>query len=949
MALSSPSGALARVSLLPDYSLQQDATLKAVSQVVQNNQKIALQQAKLAAKLAGGGGGGRGGLSAKDGAVEWELDPNSPNGVRQIFVPGKTEKERARNKALFQTAQFNKTFQNDPAVQEKLAGLSGKSIDAQAKTIEDIRKNDLPRLFGDDRQAQRAIESVLKPQIDRINEGRKAIKEEGMLSTLWDSLRIGTKKTLTGLQEIGEDEQTKRQLNAELQAEVQNIVDRNPYLKEQRLREQEGQGFWERSEGVGGLVQNALNWAGEDPTAAATIGASAALAPLTGGASLAARVAATAVPAAIGSVIGAGTEGAEFVERTVNDPNLTEEQKSRALEEGFGTAATTGAAFGGLTIPVGRVAGAATRALGRTSLTATGRQVAKAATKEEAEAIIERAALEQAAKRATESRAKRIAKSIAENATEAGIINVGDVVAQNVNYNAATGQEGDVLEGAAEAAAASLAMGVPFGILGARRPRTVRGTETPTNTPPAPEAAPTGGSPAGGAPAGAEARPNVLTTDGTIAPGSNADRYYHAVTRYVTGGARWNADYVVDNFLRMQGNDLTTLKAWLADAPTKAPKTFTEKRMAELYDAAMRRDPDGQVFAARTAGDVPTMYDKESFLKRLRGVDVFDEEGFSREVNGLLRQGFDPKVLRDDVKKFRLKAEKKNAVIDILNAHIARQEAEARSGRQGSDGTRGDGAAAPVMAGDGQGRAGTPDLSNRQGDSRMATDTRSVAETIADAGAPELSGDSGAVEGGRAGRTPEQNLGQGQAPDANAAPAGAPAAAGTDGGPSAGAAAPRVPQPDTGAGSAGGADIGSAGGTERAGDAGGTQSLMDEALAMFNKAARERLYIDAPAVAGRIESLQSNLNAPQKKAFYKAMREGANPDNLAWTRTRDAMASTTGMSPNTIDAFVNDVSRQYKTAKSLGADVVLDDLVKANASEADTIKKVYSNLWCLTR
>ena len=124
---------------------------------------------------------------------------------------------------------------------------------------------------------------------------------------------------------------------------------------------------------------------------------------------------------------------------------------------------------------------------------------------------------------------------------------------------------------------------------------------------------------------------------------------------------------------------------------------------------------------------------------------------------------------------------------------------------------------------------------------------------------------------------------------------------------------------------------------------------MDEALAMFNKAARERLYTDAPAVAGRIESLQSNLNAPQKKAFYKAMREGANPDNLAWTRTRDAMASTTGMSPNTIDAFVNDVSRQYKTAKSLGADVVLDDLVKANASEADTIKKVYSNLWCLTR
>lgn len=947
MALSSPSGALARVSLLPDYSLQQDATLKAVSQVVKNNQQMALQQAKLAARLAGGGGGGNG-LSAKDGAWEWELDPNTPSGVRQIFVPGKTEKERARNKALFQTAQFNKTFQNDPTVQEKLAGLSGKSIDAQAKTIEDIRKNDLPRLFGDDRQAQRAIESVLKPQIDRINEGRKAIKEEGMLSTLWDSLRIGTKKTLTGLQEIGEDEQTKRQLNAELQAEVQNIVDRNPYLKEQRLREQEGQGFWERSEGVGGLVQNALNWAGEDPTAAATIGASAALAPLTGGASLAARIAATAVPAAIGSVIGAGTEGAEFVERTVNDPNLTEEQKSRALEEGFGTAATTGAAFGGLTIPVGRVAGAATRTLGRTSLTATGRQVAKAATKEEAEAIIERAALEQAAKRATESRAKRIAKSIAENATEAGIINVGDVVAQNVNYNAATGQEGDVLEGAAEAAAASLAMGVPFGILGARRPRTPRGTETPTNTPPAPEAAPTGGSPTGGAPAGAEARPNVLTTDGTIAPGSNAGRYYHTVTRYVQSGGKWNADSIVDNFLRMEGNDLTTLKAWLDDAPGKS-KAFTEKRMAELYDAAMRRDPDGQVFAARTAGDVPTMYDKDSFLKRLRAVDAFDDDGFSREVNGLLRQGFDPKVIRDDVKKFRLKAEKKNAVIDILNAHIAQREAEARSGKQGSDGTRGDGAAASVLAGDGQGRTGTPDLSNRQGDSRMATDSRSIAETLADAGATELSGNSGAVESGRLGRATEQNLGPGEAPDANAAPAGNPAAAGTDGGPSAGAAAPRVPQPDTGAGSAGGADIGSAGGTERAGDVGGTQSLMDEAMAMFNEAARERLYTDAPAVAGRIESLQSNLNAPQKKAFYKAMREGANPDNLAWARTRDAMASTTGMSPNTIDAFVNDVSRQYKTAKSLGADVVLDDLVKANASEADTIKKVYSNLWCLTR
>lgn len=945
MALPNPGGLSGAIKLLPDFTQQQNQSLADVTKVVLAQDQQALNEAKFGlqqAKLAAGGGTGGPRAGGKGGAWTAVADPASPEGYRFVWVPGSTEKERSRNQSVMESAAYSSLLQNDKSVQEKLAGLSGKSIDYQAKVLDDIRKNDIPRLVGtDDQKALKAIEESLKPYTQRVKEGRKAIDSTGFWETVWDAARMGGNKLVTGISQMGEDAETKRKLNAELQADLENIRRENPYLQEQMLREQEGQGFWQRSDGIGGLVTNAGVELASDPTAPVAMGAAAAASALTGGAAIPAIVAGLA-----GAGVGAGVEGSEYVSRVEQDPNLSEEEKARAIEEGFAGAATTGAAFGGLTIPVGRIAGAAARPFLRGG--------AKAAAKTAEDAVVD-----VALRRSQEGLAKRLAKSIGESAAEASIINVGDVVAQNALYNSVTGQDNAVTEGVPEALAASIAAGVPFGILGARRRRvdvspagsiSETGKAGPRATgadgaipPPGPERGP---SPAGDsvAPQTPGLNSAMVGADSFLLPDGSVNRFsypgqlYNAVATAVDGGVKFDADNIVGSFLERTGNNRALLKDWIDRAHQQNPKVFDEKRVGELFDAAMRQDTQRQVF--RPDERPTTEFDTDklvNFLRKHPGEPAL----YKQLLTDVVRNGVPPEKLRAALSNAKLKRATKVESVGILDEIIEARQQEPSNGRQGGNGQGGNGAPAPRLDANGERRARTAYLPDNQGDRGMEANTRSVAQTPANASAPIAPRNGGAVEGGGLGGAAQQNVGPGQAVDANAAPARIDTGAGADGGPSPATAGARVQEPSAGSGVFGGQGSGSERGTGGTGGAGRNEQVSRTPSELASRAvmlARVKDAVDRDAAKG-----VDGFNASSWPTIKKLIQNGV-PEGAGW----EAFAKVHPELATHRAAFEN-AHRDYLDARALGVDAILNTVPEAEKNTRETIESVYKNIWCVTR
>lgn len=938
MALSNPGGLSGAIKLLPDFTQQQNQSLADVTKVVLAQDQQALNEAKFGlqqAKLAAGGGTGGPRAGGKGGAWTAVADPVSPEGYRFVWVPGSTEKERSRNQGVMESAAYSSLLQNDRDVREKLAGLSGKSIDYQAKVLDDIRKNDIPRLVGtDDQKALKAIEESLRPYTQRVKEGRKAIDSTGFWETVWDAARMGGNKLVTGISQMGEDAETKRKLNAELQADLENIRRENPYLQEQMLREQEGQGFWQRSDGIGGLVTNAGVELASDPTAPVAMGAAAAASALTGGAAIPAIAAGLA-----GAGVGAGVEGSEYVSRVEQDPNLSEEEKARAIEEGFAGAATTGAAFGGLTIPVGRIAGAAARPFLRGG--------AKAAAKTAEDAVVD-AAL----RRSQEGLAKRLAKSIGESAAEASIINVGDVVAQNALYNSVTGQDNAVTEGVPEALAASIAAGVPFGILGARRRRTASSPakDTTEGRSDAPRATADRTSAASG-PEGGVSTPQTpglgLVMDGTesfLMPDGSVNRFsypgqlYNAVATAVDGGVKFDADNIVSIFLERTGNDHALLKDWIDRAHQQNPKIFDEKRVGELFDAAMRQDTQRQVF--RPDERPTTEFDTDklvSFLRKHPGEPAL----YKQLLTDVVGNGVSPEKLRDALSNAKIKSATKVESVGILDEIIEARQQELSNGRQGGDGQGGNGAPAPRLDANGEGRARAAYLPDNQGNRGMEANTRSVAQTPADAGAPVTPRNGGTVESGGLGGAAQQNIGPSQAPDADAPQARLDTGTGTDGGPSPATAGTRVQEPGAGAGVFGGQRSGSERGTGGTGGTGRSEQVSPRASELADMAVtltRIKNAVDMDAANG-VNGFNASTWPAIKKLIQKGVPSGTEWD--AFTKVHPELANLRG----SFERMHND----YLDARALGVDAVLDAVPEAEKNTRETIESVYNNIWCVTR
>lgn len=374
-------------------------------------------------------------------------DPSAPNGVRQVTLYGKTEKERTAELNRILGDQALAVLQNDEAVQKKLAQLESSSVNKQAEILADIRKNDMPRLqkkAGD--AAGKLFPEMLKGYDQSISEQRKAIQQDSG----WKSLlaTAGTEASRVGeslLNVFRSDEE--RLASAErVQAMRQKDLEDNAYLRDQALRAQENEGVLSRTfTGEGNAITNIGNAAIETagtmglPLAAAAAGGSVGGLP------------GMAIGYIGGALLNAPLSAQDFYERVAADETLTREQKIAAIASGANNAMATGAAIGGIVPGVGRVAGKL-----------AGAMIGKAAPR-----VVSRIPTT----RGLRSYALRdVPQSAIDIATFSGASTMGG----NAVYSDATGNNVPITQGLGEAMSGALLSAPFFGLMGSRRRETRR-------------------------------------------------------------------------------------------------------------------------------------------------------------------------------------------------------------------------------------------------------------------------------------------------------------------------------------------------------------------------------------------------------------------------------------------------------------------------------------------
>lgn len=303
-------------------------------------------------RASGGGGRGKG---------DYLFNPLTK---KYEWVPGADSKTRAanllaQNAAAVQDAWNNPKDKNAQAIQEKLKTFGASSVERQAQIIDDIRKNDIPKLAGGlGWDGQAFIAGPLADLVKQQKEGQKAIDETGALDTLWDSARIGWRNFTDSLADLGAsaDEQITRA--TERQKYVENVQAENAALRNRARRINEGADFFDRF-GWDELAASTGEFLGEN---AATLGAAIAGGGIGGlvarGLGMGARAAQAANytgQALAGIVPGAAQQLGASTNEILSNKDLSLDQKREALEDSYGPSTVFGAAMGAAVLPFGQM------------------------------------------------------------------------------------------------------------------------------------------------------------------------------------------------------------------------------------------------------------------------------------------------------------------------------------------------------------------------------------------------------------------------------------------------------------------------------------------------------------------------------------------------------------------------------------------------------------------
>lgn len=304
-----------------------------------------------AMKRASGGGGG-GGLG---GQIMF-------NPVTNKFerIPGGSFKERqlnmdAMNNMRVQAAWNNAENKNVQAIQKKLQDFENASVERKNQIIDDIRRNDIPKLANDSGIDGRAfIAGPLKDLEQRQQEAAQQVAKTGAMDVLWDSARIGLRNFTDSLADLGSNAQEQAARANARQQYIEQVRNENAYLQNSARRQAEGADFMDRFSGREVLAA-AGEFAGQNiPTFGAMALGGAIGGALGGAVGLGVRGASMVGQAIPGAITGAGQQMTASVDAILSDTTKTTEQKMQELEDAQASSRLFGGALGAVVMPVGQ-------------------------------------------------------------------------------------------------------------------------------------------------------------------------------------------------------------------------------------------------------------------------------------------------------------------------------------------------------------------------------------------------------------------------------------------------------------------------------------------------------------------------------------------------------------------------------------------------------------------
>ena len=434
----------------------------------QNLRSLSLLYSALARGQRGGGaGGGRG--AGKVYHIYRGLDEQG----NPIYEPvyGGTEKLATRNFEAMTNDRAKFALSNDPAVSKKLANLPELSTEGQAEVLESIRKEDIPRL-----------EKTLKiPAAALIREGlaeheaarRQQLRaiEDNDWSSLFSRVKEGISTFGDNLDMLGASAEEKKLIAKRGEERRQQAIAANPYWQEQERLRAEG-----RLGTLTHVVTNPLD------TMADTIGdLGAGLAGAVVGAKTGSALgAALGLPGALGGAVGGAVLGGlagvpfgvgNYTRRVVNDPNLSDQQQTQAIEAGSAGAGLTG--FAANALPGGVFARSALAPISRGAAALAQRGIGGGAMQRLANAGTDAA---------SQGLLARSVRALPASMLEGAMMNAGQQFGENVVFNQNTGLDTPLSEYVLDAALAGAVTGVPFAPFNAAPATARRSVERTTDT-----------------------------------------------------------------------------------------------------------------------------------------------------------------------------------------------------------------------------------------------------------------------------------------------------------------------------------------------------------------------------------------------------------------------------------------------------------------------------------
>ena len=300
-------------------------------------------------RASGGSGGGLGG--------QIMFNPVTNKFER---IPGGSFKERqlnmnAMNDMRVQAAWNNAENKNVQAIQKKLQNFENASVERKNQIIDDIRRNDIPKLANDSGIDGRAfIAGPLKDLEQRQQEAAQQVAKTGALDVLWDSARIGLRNFTDSLADLGSNAQEQAARANARQQYIEQVRNENAYLQNSARRQAEGADFMDRFSGREVLAA-AGEFAGQNiPTFGAMALGGAIGGALGGAIGLGARGASLVGQAIPGAITGAGQQMTASVDAILSDTTKTTEQKMQELEDAQTSSRLFGGALGAVVMPVGQ-------------------------------------------------------------------------------------------------------------------------------------------------------------------------------------------------------------------------------------------------------------------------------------------------------------------------------------------------------------------------------------------------------------------------------------------------------------------------------------------------------------------------------------------------------------------------------------------------------------------